>query len=128
MKKENMDKKEDCINALYKAMSENPGKKISELFEIARKTEAPRFYTTFYRARRFVSMLDRGLYLPLMNENKKRMYEELLRRLKEKRGNKKGCYKLLEEIIASPAPEFYMDAETFRNVFYKTIRSKKRKK
>lgn len=121
-------KGEDVVNALYKAMSENPGKEILELFDIARKMEAPRFYVTFDNARRIVSMLDRGLELPLKNENKKRRYEELHRRLKRKRGDKKKCYQLLEEIIASPAPEFYMDAETFKQVFYKTIRNKRRKK
>ena len=76
-------KKEDCVNAFYKAMLENPDKEIFELFDIARKMEAPMFYVTFDRARRFVSMLDRGLELPLKNENKKRMYEELHRRLKK---------------------------------------------
>lgn len=121
-------KGEDVVNALYKAMSENPDKKVLELFDIARKMEAPSFYVTFDDARRLVSMLDRGLELPLKNENKKRMYQELYNRLKKKRGDKKLCYQLLEEIITSPAPEFYMDAETFKQVFYKTIRNKKRKK
>ena len=121
-------KSKSIVNAVYKAMSENPNKKMSELYEIARKMPAPRFYVTFDKARRFVSMLDRGLDLPLKNENKKSMYKELYNRLKKKRGDKKGCYTLLEEIITSPAPEFYMDAETFKQVFYKTIRSKKRKK
>lgn len=108
-------------------MSENPDKKISELFDIARKMEAPRFYVTFDQARRFVSMLDRGLELPLTFESKIRMYQELYNRLKKKRGDKKQCYQFLEEIINSPAPEFYMDAVTFKQVFYKTIRNKKRK-
>jgi hypothetical protein len=57
-------KGEDIVNTLYKAMSGNTGKKIFELFEIARKMPAPRFYVTFDNARRFVSMLDRGLELP----------------------------------------------------------------
>ena len=121
-------KGEDVVNALYKAMSENPDKKVRELFDIARKMEAPMFYITFNNARRFVSMLDRGLELPLTFENKKRMYQELHRRLKNKRGDNKKCYQLLEEIINSPAPEFYMDAETFKQVFYKTIRNKKKRK
>lgn len=120
-------KGEDVVNALYKAMSENPDKKVLELFDIARKMEAPRFYVTFDNARRFVSMLDRGLELPLIFESKKRMYQELYNRLKKKRGDKKKCYQLLEEIITSPAPEFYMDEETFKQVFYKTIRSKRKK-
>lgn len=121
----NKEKGQDVVKVFYKAMSYNPNKSIEELFEIAYKMPAPRFYVTFYLARRFVSMLDRGLDLHLKNENKKRMYQELHSRLKNKRGDKKGCYKLLEEIIASPAPEFYMDAETFKQVFYKTIRSKR---
>lgn len=121
-------KGEDVVNAFYKAMSENPDKKIGELFEIARLLPASRFYVTFDNARRFVSMLDRGLELPLTFESKKRMYQELYSRLKKKRGDKKWCYTLLEEIITSPAPEFYMDAATFKDVFYKTIRSKKRRK
>lgn len=120
-------KGKDVVNALYKAMSENLDKKISDLFEIACKMPAPRFYVTFDQARRFVSMLDRGLDLPLKNENKKRMYQELYSRLKKKRGDKKGCYTFLEEIITSPAPEFYMDAETFRCMFYRTIRIKRKR-
>ena len=82
-------KGKDVVNALYKAMSENPDKKILDLFDIARKMEAPRFYVTFDNARRIISMLDRGLELPLTFESKKRMYKELHRRLKMKRGNKK---------------------------------------
>lgn len=120
-------KGQDLVNALHKAMSENPDKKIGELFEIARKMPAPRFYITSENAMRFVSRLDRGLELPFKNDNKKRMYQELYNRLKKKRGDKKGCYTLLEEIITSPAPEFYMDVETFKQVFYKTIRNKGRK-
>lgn len=121
-------KGKDVVNALYKAMSENPDKKILELFDIARKFPAPCFYVTFGNARRLVSMLDRGLELPMVNENKKAMYKELHRRLNKARGDKKKCYQLLNDIINSPAPEFYMDAETFKQIFYKTIRSKKRKK
>lgn len=120
-------KGQDLVNALFKAMSGNTGKKMFEFFEIASKMPAPRFYVTFDNARRFVSMLDRGLELPFKNDNKKRMYQELYNRLKKKRGDKKGCYTLLEEIITSPAPEFYMDVETFKQVFYKTIRNKGRK-
>ena len=118
-------KGKDVVNALYKAMSENPGKKLSELFDIARKMEAPRFYISFHEARRFVSMLDRGLELPIINENKRAMYKELHCRLEKARGGKARRYQLLEDIINSPAPEFYMDSYTFGNTFYRTIKSKK---
>ena len=121
-------KGECVVNALYKAISENPDKKILELFDIARKFPAPYFSVTFDNARRFVSMLDRGLELPIVNENRKAMYKELHRRLNKARGDKEKCYQLLNDIIDSPAPEFYMDVETFKQVFYKTIRSKRKKK
>ena len=65
-------KGECVVNALYKAMSENPDKKILELFDIARKFPAPCFSVTFDNARRFVSMLDRGLELPILNIRTKR--------------------------------------------------------
>lgn len=115
-------KGKDVVNALYKAMSENPDKKISDLFEIACKMPVPRFYVTFDQARRFVSMLDRGLDLPMLNPNRIAMYKELHRRLKKVRGNKEKSYNLLEDIILSPAPEFYMDLETFRGAFYKAFK------
>ena len=118
-------KRKNVVNALYKAMSENPGKNMSELFDIARKKEAPRFYVSFDNARRFVSMLDRGLELPIVNENKRAMYKELYCRLKKVRGDKERCYGLLTDIINSPAPEFYMDYETFKNTFYRAVKSKK---
>lgn len=118
-------KSESIVNAVYKAMSENPNKKMSELYEIARKMPAPMFYVSFNVARRFVSMLDRGLDLPMLNPNRIAMYKELHRRLKKARGNKEKSYNLLEDIILSPAPEFYMDLETFRGAFYRAIKSKK---
>ena len=94
-------KGEYIVNALYKAMSENPDKKILELFDIARKFPAPCFSVTFNNARRLVSMLDRGLELPIVNENKKAMYKELHRRLNKARGDKEKCYQLLNDIIES---------------------------
>lgn len=118
-------KGKDVVNALYKAMSENPSKKMSELFDIARKKEAPRFYVSFDNARRFVSMLDRGLELPIVNENKRAMYKELHCRLEKARGGKARRYQLLKDIIYSPAPEFYMDSYTFGSTFYRAIKSKK---
>lgn len=118
-------KSKSIVNAVYKAMHENPNKKMSELYEIARKMPAPMFYVSFHVARRFVSMLDRGLDLPMLNPNRIAMYKELHRRLKKARGNKEKSYNLLEDIILSPAPEFYMDLETFRGAFYKAIKNRK---
>lgn len=118
-------KHKDVIAVVYKAMAENPNKKMSELYEIARNMPAPRFYTHVSYARNMVSRLDRGVELPVMNQNKVDMYKELHRRLVEARGNKKKCYNLLHDIIETPAPCFYMELISFKNTFYKAIKNRK---
>lgn len=82
---------------------------------------APRFYVSYEKARRFVSMLERGLELPLKNPNRIRMYEELHRRYRMRvsvTGRKEG-YMVLSSIIEEPAPSFYMEPKTFRAIVYK---------
>lgn len=90
----------------------------------AMKMGAPRFYTTFEKARRFVSLLERNKRLPLCNSNKVEMYMELHRRYQECKNN--GCigYSVLENIINQPAPSFYMNATTFRDLVYKKLNNK----
>lgn len=90
----------------------------------AMKMGAPRFYTTFEKARRFVSLLERNRKLPLSNSNKIDMYNEIHRRYQECKKN--GCigYSVLENIINQPAPSFYMNATTFRDLVYKKLNNK----
>lgn len=90
----------------------------------AMKMGAPRFYTTFEKARRFVSLLERDKELPLSNVNKIEMYTEIHRRYQECKNE--GCigYSVLETIISQPAPSFYMNSTTFRDLVYKKLNNK----
>ena len=87
---------------------------------------APRFYVTYEKASRFVSMIERGKELPLTNPNKVAMYRELHRRYRTFAAEH-GCtgYKILEDIILEPAPSFYMELKTFLDIVYKHYKNRK---
>lgn len=117
-------KKQDIVDAFHKALKQNPGLPIHQVMEIACNSPAPRFYVSYHKAARLISMLERGLPLPINNANRLAMYKELHRRLIKSRGNNPKSYHLLREIINTPAPSFYMDTFTFEQTVYKTIRDK----
>lgn len=95
------------------------------IIEQAIASGAPRFYTSYENARRFISMLERGKNIPLKSPNKLSMYKEIHRRFKEEKEiyHCQG-YTILAEIIESPAPSFYMNLETFRKILYNSLKRK----
>lgn len=119
---------EDVVNAFFDAVKsmrkDIPYTPQDKIIEHALKGGAPRFYTTFENARRFVSLLERGKDLPLTNPNKIAMYRELHRRYREIRERQTCCngYSVLENIIEQPAPSFYIDIDTFRGILYKSYK------
>ena len=125
-------RKKDVIATFFETMKEtrktNPLATQNEIIEVAVKSEAPRFYVTFEKARRYISLMMRKKRLPLVNKNKMEMYKEIynryLKRIKETRNHYR--YVILEKIIEEPAPSFYLDEETFRGIVYKTLREHKR--
>lgn len=125
-------RKQDVIDSFYesyrKLRKEKPFATQNEVIEYASKGEAPRFYVTFENARRFISLLSRKKRLPIVNENKIAMYNEIYRRYKQqvKDVDKRYKYIILEKIIEEPAPSFYLEEETFRGIIYKTLRKRNR--
>lgn len=117
----------DVVNAYFDSMKsikkESPYSSQEDVISDALQKGAPRFYTTYENARRFVSLIARGKRLPLVNENKVEMYNELFRRFLCKKNNNCG-YLILEQIIEEEAPSFYLDFETFRGIIYKTLNKK----
>lgn len=113
----------DAVKSMRKSIPYTPQDRV---IEHALKNGAPRFYTTFENARRFVSLLERGRKLPLTNPNKIAMYRELHRRyckMRECQACGRG-YAILENIIEQPAPSFYIDIDTFRGILYKSYKRK----
>ena len=99
----------------------NPSAQQDDIIKVALSMEAPRFYTTYESAQRFVSLLERGKKLPIKNKRKVEIYKEIHRRyheLKTKYGI--SSYSILEQIISSPAPSYYISHETFKYIFYKS--------
>jgi hypothetical protein len=121
-------RRQDVINCFFDSLKElrktKPFATQNEVIETASMSKAPRFYVTFENARRFISLLMRGKPLPIVNENKVKMYKEIYRRYKTrvKDANARYKYLILESIIEEPAPSFYLDEETFRGIVYKTLR------
>lgn len=110
-------------NSFFDAIKSMDGATVQqdEVIKRALSKGAPRFYTTYENAQRFVSLLERGKKLPITNKHKIEMYKEIHRRyqeMKEKFGI--SSYSMLEQIINSPAPSFYISSETFKYVFYKS--------
>ncbi|MBE6294577.1 MAG: hypothetical protein IJE42_07970 [Bacteroidaceae bacterium] len=124
-------RKEAVIETFFRSMkilsAKNPLVSQKEIIEHAVKSMAPRFFTSYESARRLVSLMVRKKRLPIINKNKLEMYKEIYRRFikqsKEAIMNY-GSYRLLEEIIESPAPSFYMDSDTFQGILYKTLRER----
>lgn len=88
---------------------------------------APRFYVTPEKAKRYISIMDRGGKLTLTNPHRIAMYEEIFRRYKAyaSEHNIKG-YGIVEDIIHEPAPSYYISARTFRDIIYSYHKSRRK--
>lgn len=124
-------KAKDFTEAVFALMRERSMDKMEDIIAAAAAGPAPRFYVSFENARRFVSLIIRGKKIPLLNKKKMAMYEELAKKYIARRkqlredGERYVNYVLLEEIIETPAPSFYADAETLRCLFYQYMRLKR---
>ena len=114
----------NIVENYFETLKNNPSKRIEEIFRITAKSSAPMFYVTFENARRFISLLMRGKRLPVTNSNKRKMYMEIYRRYRERVKDSDARYKylILEDIIKEPAPSFYLNEETIRQIVYTTLR------
>lgn len=121
-------RKNDVLAAFYNAMKaigyNTSYTYLEEVVNLAASSKAPRFYTTFEKARRYISILERNMPLPLSNSNKIRMYTEIYRRYLSVKSNGRKRHILIEEIISQEAPSFYLDERTFRDIIYKKLNKK----
>ncbi len=123
-----------------------PDASYESIMEIAYQSPAPRYYTSYEIARRFVSQIHRGMPLrhgntPLSAQksiirhkdnqyeinfrpNKMTMYYDLYRELLRRSGGRIVSYAPLQEIILEPAPSFYLSRHTYRWIIEKTITGK----
>ena len=121
-------RKEAVVNAFFKTVKKmsatNPYVTNKEVLAKAVNEEAPRFFVNYESARRFISLMARRKKLPVVNKNKRAMYDEIYRRYKERCKGERGHYKMLEKILEEPAPSFYIDESTFQGIIYRTLRER----
>lgn len=83
---------------------------------------APRFYVTYENARRFTSMILRGLKPKCLQ-----VYYDLADRLKKADAYKKATryrFLALEKILEQEAPSFYLSEERIISIIYTTMRAR----
>lgn len=86
---------------------------------------APRFYVSPEKAKRYISILNRGEIPKLSNPHKIEMYFEIFRRYRiyVERYGIKG-YSIIDDIIKEPAPSYYISISRFREIIYSQLKSK----
>lgn len=118
----------DVLDSFHNAMkaigSKAPYAFIEEVVKLAVAAKAPRFYTTVQKARKYISIIEKGGNLPLTNPNKINMYQEIHSRYtKTKEAGCKG-YAIIEDILSQEAPSFYLSERTFRDIVYRKLNKK----
>lgn len=95
------------------------------------KQPAPRFWVSEERATDVVSLMLRGAdVLKGMRASKRRMFEEICKRVVAERSLRPGTPLkwIVADVIYSPAPEFYMEPLTAQDIIYNRIRQCRRKR
>lgn len=122
---------DDLVNVFFKLLRENPKMPTQEIMRIVPLQKAPRFYVSFATARRHLSCIKKGKPIWEKTTSRKNLYAEIYKRWKKLNNGldfEKNSYKGLMDIILSPAPQFYLDGWTARQIIYKRLRKKKNEK
>ena len=115
----------DVVEAFNTIIAKNDVS-IAKAFELLHKSGAPRFYITPEYARKIVSLVHRG-YDVGETKAHKAMYAEIYRRWVCRGGPKVG-YRVVDDIVQEPAPEWYRSKESLKGFVYRTIRELRKNK
>ena len=122
--------------ALYgvykKGLEEGRFSSLSNAAEWVRRQPAPCFYISSKRASILVGMIQSGVSLLNQGYNMRRMAWQLFRKYKEYRKENPDTdlsrERILELIVDSPAPEFYLSAEAVRHILFNEIKKSREMK
>lgn len=120
--------RQDILHAFYdKLKTSEKGSLVQDVIRQVYLSKAPRFYTDYDNARRYISLIRRDKPLPIKNENKKRMYYAIYGLWQKKVGPWPKNYAGLLSVIFGPAPEWYLSEERITKIIYTEIQKKKAK-
>ncbi|MCH5225068.1 MAG: hypothetical protein J1D77_03675 [Muribaculaceae bacterium] len=94
---------------------------LPRIFSLVADSPASRFWVSEERAVAVISAMVAGRILPRMRKNKVEMFQEILRRfLILKQDNPKApMIRLISEVVAQPAPKFYLTPRTIGEIIFK---------
>ena len=113
-----MSKRHAVREAFFKLRKAHPELGISQIVDLLVNHPAPKFFCTLENARRILSRIDKGLSIPISDENKVRMYHDIynkwveFRNRPENQGKKLRYTEHLQGILDSEAPSFYLSKYT----------------
>lgn len=116
-------KKEKAValtRAFHMMLSKNRGMSVTQLIEKLEELPAPRFYVSTQNAINMVNRIKSGRAMNIRGKRRE-MFNEIMSRLEEekRRHPQKLSYDQMEDVLAQPAPSFYMTGKSM----YKIINS-----
>lgn len=114
----------ELMAAFRQELIESRGVPLRELFGRAAKRPCSRFWVSELRAAEVISKMLQGVYPENTPPQKGRMYEEILKRVKEWRSHHPGqpLSNAIFEVVNSVAPEFYISEKSTRVIIYRLRR------
>lgn len=120
--------KADALTRAFRKMLEQTGGKMSvmELIERLEELPAPRFYVSTQCAINMVHRIKKGLE-PNMRRKRREMYDEIIKRLEKEKARhpQKSNYDQMEDVLAQPAPSFYMTGKSMYKIINSHLKGKR---
>lgn len=101
---------------------------LSEMFGMAARRPASRFWVSEERAAIVIGAMMRGESLSRMNAKRRDMYMEIYRRVSAKMSSDPELCMThaVAETLYEPAPEFYLTDESARSIIYRSRQKRRR--
>lgn len=107
------------------------GKSLGELYGAAARCKASRFWVSPERAADVLSGMERGVKdMERMYPERRRMYEELSRRVADKRAEspERPMMHIVEEVVEQEAPEFYITEKSAKVIICRYVRRRRERR
>ena len=111
----------ELLDCFKRELMESRGVPLRDMFGRAARRPASRFWVSELRAAEVISRMLRGESLDNATPQKRKMYEELMRRVVDWREKHPG-HPLSDAVFAavnSPAPEFYLTDKSAKVIIYR---------
>lgn len=119
---------DELLRAFRRVLTSGRGESLAEMFGMAAKEKASRFWVSERRATEVISlMMRRPESVDTMLPEKRRMFEKILRRVRVKMREREGrpLYHYVFDAVNEEAPEFYLTPKSAKIIIYAARRRRK---